>query len=211
MKSHLREWKKKYGEKESKLKNKITIIVANICRGHSIFHKIFILMISFDCFSNPGDKHLNYSHCADVETETVIIVGYFAWPTTLLVMRRLRFKSLPVSPIFLLLHNIKCCPERIFSCQEAFAQPTPCGGYVVPCWHDTIKPCWHGLHWQYFSELYSTFLFKEDLYVFPPTFKLIFLLDALPVNDSIIFLVSQSQTSVFFDFSTSLYSKVGHF
>ena len=89
-------------------------------------------MISFDCFSNPGDMHLNYSHCADVETETVIIVGYFAWPTTLLVMRRLKFKSLTVSPKFLLLHNIKCCPERTFSCQEAFAQPTPCGGYVVP-------------------------------------------------------------------------------
>lgn len=129
------------------MKNKIAIIVANICRGHSIFQKIFILMISSGCLSSPGDMHLNYSHCAGVETETFIIVGPFAWPTTLLVMIRLKFKSLPVSPIFLLLHNIKGCPERIFSCQGAFAQPTPCGGYVVP-WctgHDKAVLAWPAL------------------------------------------------------------------
>lgn len=85
--------KKKYGEKESKLKNKIPIIIANSCRRHSIFQNIFILMISFDCYSNPGDVYLNYSHWADVETETVIMVGCFAWPAALLVMRRLKFKS----------------------------------------------------------------------------------------------------------------------
>ena len=57
------------------------------------FQTSFTFMISFDCFSHPGDMPLNYSHGADVETETVIIAGYFTWPTTLLVMRRLNLKS----------------------------------------------------------------------------------------------------------------------
>ena len=47
----------------------MAIIIANICRMHYISQSIFILMISFDCYCNPGVMHLNYLHCADVETE----------------------------------------------------------------------------------------------------------------------------------------------
>lgn len=128
----------------------------------------------------------------------------------MLVKRRLKFKSsgvkshiLPISQ-----HWMLYCKNTSLSGNILLAP----SHWTAPGTSVDMGMTWRSLQWQPSVELYIPFSILNigiSMYVtlFTPTFRLIFLLNSIPINDPIFSRI----TSAGFDFSFSFYSTLGLF